>query len=216
MKFKILTFLISICLIICVTAATPKNKYNIFVDVESSYLYLFKDGVLEKTYKCAGGKTSTPSPVGTWRIVQKDTWGEGFGGRWMGFDCPWGKFGIHGTNMPNSVGYSSSHGCIRMYNDDVKELYDIVPHNTKVTIEDGCYGIFGKGFRTLKPGMYGADVMEVQKRLKQLGFFNGYVNGMYDASLQDAAHRFQKKNKMAVSNTIYTAFMNKLGFTLME
>jgi lipoprotein-anchoring transpeptidase ErfK/SrfK len=33
---------------------------------------------------------------------------------------------IHGTNNPSSIGTFASHGCIRMYNEDVKELYDMV------------------------------------------------------------------------------------------
>ena len=53
------------------------------VDVESSRLYLFKNDILEKEYKCAGGKPTTPSPIGTWTIISKGKWGEGFGGSWM-------------------------------------------------------------------------------------------------------------------------------------
>ena len=90
---------------------------------------------------------------------------------WLGLNVPWGKFGIHGTLDPHSVGWASSHGCIRMNNSEVAELYKIVPVGTKVTIVDGVYGPFGKGFRDLKSGMYGADVMEIQKKLKELGFF---------------------------------------------
>ena len=94
----------------------------------------------------------------------------------MGLNVPWGKFGIHGTLDPYSVGWASSHGCIRMNNKDVAEIYKIVPYGTKVVIVDGPYGSFGNGFRTLKSGMYGADVMEIQKRLKKLGFFYGAAN----------------------------------------
>lgn len=92
-------------------------------------------------------------------------------GSWLGLNVPWGKFGIHGTLDPHSLGWASSHGCIRMNNNEVAELYKIVPVGTKVTIVDGIYGPFGRGFRDLKSGMYGADVMEIQKRLKELGFF---------------------------------------------
>ena len=81
------------------------------------------------------------------------------------------SFGIHGTLNKNSVGWASSHGCIRMNNQEVAELYKIIPIGTKVTIVDGVYGAFGKGLRNLKSGMYGSDVMEIQKRLKELGFF---------------------------------------------
>lgn len=153
-----------------VATSTKPAKFEILVDVEESKLYLFQDGELYKTYKCSGGKWSTPSPIGTWRIVTKDTWGEGFGGRWMGLNVPWGQFGIHGTVYPKSLGWASSHGCIRLENSDAAEVYSIIPIGTKVTIVDGPYGAFGKGFRDLKSGMYGSDVFEIQKRLKELGF----------------------------------------------
>lgn len=89
-----------------------------------------------------------------------------------GLNVPWGQFGIHGTLELSSVGWASSHGCIRMNNSEVAEIYDIIPIGTKVTIIDGVYGPFGKGLRNLKSGMYGSDVMEIQKKLKELGFFN--------------------------------------------
>lgn len=94
----------------------------------------------------------------------------------MGLNVPWGKFGIHGTLDPYSLGWASSHGCIRMNNDDVAELYSVVPVGTKVVIVNGPYGDFGTGFRDLKSGMYGSDVMQIQKRLKELGFFAGTPN----------------------------------------
>ena len=99
--------------------------------------------------------------------------GGGFSdGSFLGLNVPWGKFGIHGTQDPYSLGWASSHGCIRMNNNDVSELYKIIPVGTKVVIVNGVYGPFGNGFRYLKSGMYGSDVMEIQKKLKALGFFN--------------------------------------------
>ncbi|MGE5472608.1 MAG: L,D-transpeptidase [Ignavibacteriales bacterium] len=67
------------------------SKYMILVDVEANRLYLFEDKICIKQYLVATGKQSTPTPIGLFKIVHKDTWGEGFGGRWMGFDVPWGK-----------------------------------------------------------------------------------------------------------------------------
>lgn len=162
--------------VVFTSANITSGEYEILVDVEDSILYLIQDNKIIKTYKCSGGKWLTPSPIGTWKITQKGTWGEGFGGRWMGLNVPWGKFGIHGTLDPYSVGWASSHGCIRMNNDDVAELYSIVPVGTKVVIVNGVYGDFGTGFRDLKSGMYGSDVMQVQKKLKELGFFTGTPN----------------------------------------
>lgn len=94
----------------------------------------------------------------------------------MGLNVPWGQFGIHGTLDLYSVGWASSHGCIRMKNEEVAELYDIVPYGTKVVIVNGSYGDFGTGFRNLKSGMYGSDVKRIQQKLKELGFFHGIPN----------------------------------------
>jgi lipoprotein-anchoring transpeptidase ErfK/SrfK len=43
-------------------------------------------------------------------------------------------YGIHGTDEPNSIGHSVSHGCIRMHNADVEKLYSMVPVGTPVYI----------------------------------------------------------------------------------
>ena len=110
-----------------IQTSTHGGKIHILVDVEESRLYLFQDEELIKTYKCSGGKWSTPSPIGTWTIISKAKWGEGFGGSWMGLNVPWGQFGIHGTLDANSLGWASSHGCIRMENSEVAELYKIIP-----------------------------------------------------------------------------------------
>jgi len=68
------------------------STYKVLVDVEDSKLFLFEDDELIKTYKCSGGKPSTPSPIGTWEVTSKAKWGEGFGGSWMGLNVPWGQF----------------------------------------------------------------------------------------------------------------------------
>lgn len=193
------------------------SPYKIYIDLEISVISVYKNNELYKTYPCAGGKASTPSPIGTYNIVAKSTWGEGFGGHWIGLNCPWGKFGIHGTIFPNSIGHPSSKGCIRMFNKDVAELYKYIPYGTKVTITDGPYGEFGKGFRYINPGMYGSDVMAIQKRLKELKYFNGYCSGHYDVSgFKEAIHKYQRANKMYISNTISPALIKSLGFTLFE
>jgi len=41
---------------------------------------------------------------------------------------------IHGTNRPYAVGRKASHGCIRMYPEDIPRLFESVPNKTKVTI----------------------------------------------------------------------------------
>ena len=44
-------------------------------------------------------------------------------------------YGIHGTWKPETIGTKSSNGCIRMKNEEVNELFSIVPYNTPVKIE---------------------------------------------------------------------------------
>lgn len=130
----------------------------------------------------------------------------------MGFNVPWGDFGIHGTIDPYSVGWASSHGCIRMNNDEVAELYNIVPIGTKVTIVDGVYGDFGKGLRNLRSGMYGADVMQIQRRLKELGFFNGNPNGKFGAETEKAVQKYCKENGLYIRKTIDVELQKHMGF----
>jgi lipoprotein-anchoring transpeptidase ErfK/SrfK len=50
----------------------------------------------------------------------------------MGLDR--GNYAIHGTNEPGSIGHFVSHGCIRMYNEDVLDLYHRAPVGTEVTV----------------------------------------------------------------------------------
>jgi hypothetical protein len=197
------------------TNKAPKDL-RIFVDITENKMYLLSEGKVIKTYPVSTGKYNSPSPIGDWIIVGKDTWGEGFGGRWMAFNVPWGKYGIHGTNEPWSIGAPLSHGCIRMRNKDVAELYKIVHYGTPVKIYGGPFGPFGTGFRIIKPGDRGSDVYEVQKRLKEKGYFKGYVNGIYGQEMENAVHQFQKKNGLPVSNYIGYSFYNKLGIVLFD
>ena len=193
-----------------------KTPYFIHCDLDDCRMYVFKDYELIKKYPISGGKDSTRSPYGSWIITDKSTWGEGFGGRWMGFNVPWGEYGIHGTDKPGTVGSNLSHGCIRMYNKDVKELYKIIPHGTRVTITQGLYGPFGSYYKTLKSGNRGADVYAVQKELKELGFFKGYVSGIYGTDTTYAINKFQKKHKLHVRNAIGMPEYEKLGFIRFE
>ena len=107
-------------------------------------------------------------------------------------------------------------GCIRMKNEDVAEIYNIVPIGTKVVIVDGVYGVFGKGFRNLKSGMYGSDVLEIQKKLKELGFFNGIPNGKFGAETEKAVQRYCKENGIYSRKVIDIELQKHMGFIIMD
>jgi lipoprotein-anchoring transpeptidase ErfK/SrfK len=47
-----------------------------------------------------------------------------------------GQLGIHGTNDPSSVGKDVSHGCIRLYNEDILDLSEYVAYGTPVSIQE--------------------------------------------------------------------------------
>ena len=107
----------------------------IWIDVSTSVhqLKLFDGNILIKTYPIAVGKILTPTPTGTYTIINKQLYPPGqFGILWMGLSNP--HYGIHGTNHPSSIGKNLSHGCIRMFNQDVLELSSKAPLGTIVSI----------------------------------------------------------------------------------
>lgn len=110
------------------------GAYWIVVDTDRLVLTLYKDGGVQGRWPIAVGKPWTMTPVGEWRIVDKGHASGVFGSRWMGLDIPFGSYGIHGTDRPWSIGTRASAGCIRMYNQDVERLFDLVPGGTPVTI----------------------------------------------------------------------------------
>lgn len=195
-----------------------KNKYTILVDLNDCRLFLINssNNKILKTYTIAGGTYFTPSPVGTWKIVSKDTWDEGFGTRWMGINVPWGKYGIHGTNKPESIGGLTSHGCIRMYNKDVEELYSRVPCGTIVIIYGGPYDMLSNNFRTLIPGNRGSDVYEVQRRLRDIGYYSGNIDGIYGEVMKGDILRLRKDNRLPLSTTIDSSIYKLLNIKPFE
>jgi len=199
-----------------IDAVDKKKVYSIFIEIEDKTLYLLENGVCIKEYRIASGKSGMPSPLGSWRIIEKGDWGEGFGGSWLGLNVPWGVYGIHGTTESGSIGTAASHGCIRMFNDDVAELYRLVPIGTEVTIVNGPFGPFGRGFDEINPGDRGADVLAIQQRMKQLKYYDGPLDGIYEDGLKKAIHQFQRDNGLTVQNTITKEAWLKMGFREFE
>ena len=128
-----------------VTPATVPARV-IIVSLEDHKLALVEDGQVKKQYTVAVGKPSTPSPEGEFTIqrrVANPTYQHNgkviapgpnnpVGTRWMGLSKA--GYGIHGTNEPNSIGKSASHGCIRMGKADLEEFYKLVAVGDRVEI----------------------------------------------------------------------------------
>ena len=123
-------------------AGSARLPRTVLVDLESHELRVMEGGKVIKTYPAAVGKSETPTPEGEFSVIDVDQNPEtnGLGPRWIGFlkdkgrYGDYGHFGIHGNNDPASIGTDASHGCIRLNNDDVKELYSMVGIGTPIRI----------------------------------------------------------------------------------
>jgi lipoprotein-anchoring transpeptidase ErfK/SrfK len=134
------------------------QKYGpvIVIGRSSHRLRLFNGRKLVHQFGVATGQSAYPTPLGTFTIVtmQRDPWwipppnsawaqgakpippgpGNPLGTRWMGLSAA--AVGIHGTPDAASIGYSASHGCIRMHVSDAEWLFDHVRVGTPVAIVD--------------------------------------------------------------------------------
>jgi lipoprotein-anchoring transpeptidase ErfK/SrfK len=121
-------------------AATPLSEplaepLSIVVDKRQHRLALLSGNRIVRLYQVGLGGDKTPD--GAFAITEKvrnpnnKSNGE-FGSRGMGLSDT--LYAIHGTNKPSSIGKDESHGCIRMQQNDIEELYDMASLGTKVTI----------------------------------------------------------------------------------
>jgi lipoprotein-anchoring transpeptidase ErfK/SrfK len=139
-----------------VQPSVPTGTYSsvIVINRAQNRLFLFDETKLVRTFHVATGQAIYPTPTGTFHIVVKqkdpwwypptyDSWAKGLkpvppgpdnplGTRWMGLSVP--GVGIHGTDEPASIGYSESHGCVRMQVPDAEWLFDHVDVGTTVYI----------------------------------------------------------------------------------
>jgi lipoprotein-anchoring transpeptidase ErfK/SrfK len=134
---------------------TPATIGPVIVIRRGSNLLTLYNGMKRvRMFKVATGQNVYPTPLGRFQIVVKwrnpwwypptnDDWAKGLkpvppgpnnplGTRWMGLSAP--GVGIHGTDEPASIGYSLSHGCIRMLVPQAEWLFEHVEVGTPVFI----------------------------------------------------------------------------------
>ena len=130
------------------------GNFSIVVSKSRNELELLMGNQLFKRYSVGTGKFGK-TPVAEFKLVDKIVeppwtrptdgklieYGDPenlLGSRWMAIKSEEHPeltgFGIHGTWERDSIGMQSSAGCIRMLNEDVEELFDLVPRQTSVTI----------------------------------------------------------------------------------
>lgn len=174
-------------------AASAPEGLLLWIELDQKRLTVYENGAAIAFFPIASGSGATPSPIGVFRINQKFiTEMSGFGTRFLGLNVPWGSYGLHGTNKPESIGQNASHGCIRLRVKDAETLYRIAGAGARVVIEGGPYGPLGWGLRTLREGDRGADVRQMQLRLIQRGFLQGGADGVFGAATRKAVMAARK------------------------
>lgn len=124
--------------------------FNVFVDKSQNILMLKTGDEVVKVYRVSTGANNI-TPVGSFKIATKlanPVWFKPggapvppespdnvLGTRWMGFDTD-PHYGIHGTTQPDKIGQQVTAGCVRMLNQDVEELFDLLPVGTPVVIQN--------------------------------------------------------------------------------
>lgn len=129
----------------------PQENF-IIINKSNNTLYHLKEKETIKKYPVATGKSVEYTPEGKFTIVVKyvnPAWGGAgvskpirggdpnnpLGKRWMGLSIKGGgSYGIHGNSNEGSIGTYASLGCVRMFNKDVEDLYEIIPIGTSVWI----------------------------------------------------------------------------------
>jgi len=186
--------------------------FTIEVIPQRHRLVVYLDHLPYKSYPVAVGNPSTPTPVGEYTVTYKGkNWGPSFGSRWIGLNVPWGIYGIHGTNRPYSIGQHASHGCIRMRNRDVEELYAYIPVGTKVTIFGHALGEANQELRSISEGDAGADVQLIQNRLQSAGYYDGPCDGRFRYSTTKALKQFQRENGLLQNGVVNMKVYEMLG-----
>ena len=134
---------------------------TVLVSIPDRKLAVIEDGEVLATFQIAVGAEKSPSPTGEFQIVNRVAnptyYHSGkviptgkdnpLGTRWLGLSEK--GYGIHGTNMPWSVGHAASHGCIRLRNHDAERLFGMLRVGDLVKIrgerDDEIAQVFGGG-----------------------------------------------------------------------
>ena len=129
------------------------ESYELVLNIPAKKLFLFNRGEVIKEYLVGVGSSLTPTPLGDFKVVRRihnPAWinpyrqskiiapGEAnpIGRYWLGFAMNKRnqEYGFHATMDLNSIGKASTHGCIRLYPQDMQELFNLVGVNTPVHV----------------------------------------------------------------------------------
>ncbi len=128
-----------------------EQPVELVLRLDERQLFVYRGDTLEKSFPVAVGKTGWETPTGTFKVsymLENPGWTNPFTGELMppGPDNPLGErwiafwtdgrneIGFHGTPNRESIGQAASHGCVRLYNEHIRELYELVTPGTVVTV----------------------------------------------------------------------------------
>jgi lipoprotein-anchoring transpeptidase ErfK/SrfK len=122
----------------------------VIVNKKTNEMAFVNENRIQTVLSVATGKTEELTPEGTFTITvkavdpyyrKKDIPGGStenpLGTRWIGFDAEDtdGRiYGLHGTNQPESIGKRVSQGCIRLQNEAIESLFDLIPLGTRIVV----------------------------------------------------------------------------------
>ncbi|CCQ53099.1 L,D-transpeptidase [Crocosphaera watsonii] len=134
----------------------PENNQtlatHVVLNLKERRVYVYQDDQVIANYRVAIGRPGWETPKGNFSVIQmvedpqwKNPWNgrvsapgpnSPLGERWIGFSREGGKYvGFHGTPGEHVMGQAVSHGCVRMRNRDVKELYELVQNGIPVIVQ---------------------------------------------------------------------------------
>jgi lipoprotein-anchoring transpeptidase ErfK/SrfK len=145
------------------TAKPVADSVNrvVLVSIPDRKLAVIEDGNVIGTFSVAVGAAVSPSPTGQFQIVSRVSNPTYYrpgtvipsgkdnpvGTRWVGLSQK--GYGIHGTNVPRSIGHAASHGCIRLRNRDMEKLFTMLRVGDLVEIhgerDEQIAQVFGSG-----------------------------------------------------------------------
>ena len=150
-QIKRLATLTGVMLMVAAEALAQDKRQparRIIISIPDHKLAVMEAGRVLRIFPTAVGAAKSPSPAGAYKIIDRipdPTWytkgrivppgkSNPLGTRWLGLSVK--GYGIHGTNNPASIGRNASHGCIRMRNHDVEQLFEMVSVGDAVELYD--------------------------------------------------------------------------------
>jgi hypothetical protein len=139
--------------------SSMRPRRQVIVSIPDRKLAVLEDGEVLRVFDVAVGASISPSPTGEFQIINRVSHPTYYhpgqvipagkdnplGPRWIGLNRK--GYGIHGTNMPRSIGHAASHGCIRLRNRDIEQLFEMLRPGDSVEIraerDDETAQLFG-------------------------------------------------------------------------